>query len=110
MLEHFSWVHGLWLFGAIALEILANVLLKMSNGFKRLWLGSAAILCVLGAFTCLSFAVKGIPLSVAYALWGSFGIIITVIMGMVLFQQRVNRKGWVGLSMLVLSIVLIKMA
>ena len=46
----------------------------------------------------------------AYALWGSFGIIITVIMGMVLFQQRLNRKGWLGLSMLVLSIVLIKMA
>ena len=41
---------------------------------------------------------------------GSFGIIITVIMGMVLFQQRLNRKGWLGLSMLVLSIVLIKMA
>ena len=79
MLEHFSWIHGLWLFGAIALEILANVLLKMSNGFKRVSLGAAAIACVLGAFTCLSFAVKGIPLSVAYALWGSFGIIITAI-------------------------------
>ena len=65
MLEHFSWVHGLWLFGAIALEILANVLLKMSNGFKRWGIGAAAIACVLGAFTCLSFAVKGIPLSVA---------------------------------------------
>ena len=42
MLEHFSWIHGLWLFGAIALEILANVLLKMSNGFKRVSLGAAA--------------------------------------------------------------------
>lgn len=110
MLEHFSWVHGLWLFGAIALEIVANVLLKMSNGFKRVFLGVTAIVCVLGAFTCLSFAVKGIPLAVAYALWGSFGIIITVLMGMILFGQKLNQKGWVGLSMLVLSIVLIKMA
>ena len=31
-------------------------------------------------------------------------------LGMVLFHQRLNRKGWLGLSMLVLSIVLIKMA
>ena len=63
-----------------------------------------------GGVAVKSRRVKGIPLSVAYALWGSFGIIITVLMGMVLFQQRLNRKGWLGLSMLVLSIVLIKMA
>ena len=110
MLEHFSATHGLWLFGAIALEIGANVLLKCSDGFKRIGLGVLAMLCVIGAFTCLSFAVKGIPLAVAYALWGSFGIIITVVMSMVLFGQRLNRQGWLGLGLLIVSMVLIKMA
>ena len=54
------------------------------------------------------FALTLLRLAFLGALW--LFIIITVIMGMVLFQQRLNRKGWLGLSMLVLSIVLIKMA
>lgn len=110
MLESFSIVHVLWLFAAIALEIVANVLLKLSNGFKRIWHGIAAILCVLAAFTCLSFAVTGIELSVAYAMWGSFGIIITMLVGTMLFNQRLNRKGWTGISILLVGMLLIKFA
>ena len=53
---------------------------------------------VLGAFSALSQAVKGIDLSVAYALWGGFGIAATIAAGWVLFGQRLNNKGWAGLS------------
>ena len=110
MLENFSWIHVLWLLGAIGLEIAANILLKMSHGFKRWHLGLAAIVCVIAAFTCLSFAVLGMELSVAYALWGSLGIIITMFAGTFLFQQRVNAKGWTGISILLIGMLLIKFA
>jgi spermidine export protein MdtI len=36
-----------------------------------------SLAAVLGAFSALSQAVKGIDLSVAYALWGGFGIAAT---------------------------------
>ncbi|WP_016677479.1 multidrug/spermidine efflux SMR transporter subunit MdtI, partial [Yersinia pestis] len=55
---------------AVMLEIVANILLKMSDGFRRKWLGILSLLSVLGAFSALAQAVKGIELSVAYALWG----------------------------------------
>lgn len=70
MLSQFEWWHGAFLILAVILEILANILLKMSNGFKRIWLGVLSLLAVLGAFSSLAQAVKGIELSVAYALWG----------------------------------------
>lgn len=60
-------------------------------------LGILSLVCVLGAFSALAMAVKGIELSVAYALWGAFGIIATIAAGWILFNQRLNYKGWGGL-------------
>jgi len=65
---------------------------------------------VLAAFSALSQAVKGIDLSVAYALWGSFGLVATVAAGWVLFGQRLNRIGWLGVALLTTGVVLIKLA
>ena len=89
-MQQFEWVHAAWLGFAIVLEILANVLLKFSDGFRRKLYGLMSIAAVLGAFSALSQAVKGIDLSVAYALWGGFGIAATLAAGWVLFGQRLN--------------------
>lgn len=110
MLSTFEWWHGAFLLLAVVLEILANILLKMSNGFKRLWLGILSLLAVLGAFSCLALAVRSIELSVAYALWGAFGIVATVAAGWILFNQRLNYKGWSGIILLLLGMVMIKFA
>ncbi|VEB69545.1 Spermidine export protein MdtI [Providencia rustigianii] len=95
--NQFEWWHAAFLILAVVLEIIANVLLKMSNGFKRYWLGILSLVAVLGAFSALAQAVKGIELSIAYALWGAFGIIATVAAGWILFNQRLNYKGWGGI-------------
>lgn len=106
----FEWVHILWLVGAIVLEIAANILLKFSDGFRRVGYGVLSLLAVLAAFSALSQAVKGIDLSVAYALWGGFGVAATIAAGWVLFGQRLNRKGWIGMGLLLVGMVLIKLA
>ena len=106
-MQQFEWVHAAWLALAIALEIMANVFLKFSDGFRRKFYGLMSLAAVLSA---LSQAVKGIDLSVAYALWGGFGIAATIAAGWVLFGQRLNHKGWAGLLLLVVGMVLIKLA
>lgn len=65
-------IHFAWLALAVLLEIAANILLKFSNGFKKILPGMLSLACVLLAFSALSQAVNGIDLSVAYALWGGF--------------------------------------
>jgi len=109
-MQQFKWVHGAWLALAIVLEIAANVLLKFSDGFRRKVYGLLSIAAVLGAFSALSQAVKGIDLSVAYALWGGFGIAATLAAGWILFGQRLNRKGWIGLLLLLAGMIMIKLA
>ena len=109
-MQQFEWIHAAWLGFAIVLEILANVFLKFSDGFRRKVYGLMSIAAVLGAFSALSQAVKGIDLSIAYAVWGGFGIIATVAAGWVLFGQRLNRKGWAGLTLLLAGMILLKLA
>lgn len=109
-MQQFEWVHAAWLGFAIVLEIVANIFLKFSDGFRHKLYGFLSIAAVLGAFSALSQAVKGIDLSVAYALWGGFGIAATLAAGWILFGQRLNHKGWIGLLLLIAGMVMIKLA
>ncbi|UVK77262.1 MAG: multidrug/spermidine efflux pump membrane subunit MdtI [Sodalis sp. Fse] len=106
----FDWYHTGFLAIAVLLEIFANILLKLSDGFRKIWLGLLSLLVVLGAFSALSQAVKGIDLSVAYALWGGFGIAATIAAGWIMFNQRLSGRGWIGLVLLLIGMVIIKMA
>ncbi|HGH3372127.1 TPA: multidrug/spermidine efflux SMR transporter subunit MdtI [Kluyvera cryocrescens] len=109
-MQQFEWVHGAWLAGSIVLEIVANIFLKFSDGFRRKLYGILSLVAVLAAFSALSQAVKGIDLSVAYAIWGGFGVAATLAAGWILFGQRLNYKGWLGVALLLVGMVLIKLA
>ena len=109
-MQQFEWVHAAWLGMAIVLEIIANVFLKFSDGFRRKLYGILSLVAVLAAFSALSQAVNGIDLSVAYALWGGFGIAATLAAGWILFGQRLNHKGWIGVVLLLAGMVMIKLA
>ncbi|WNN46242.1 MULTISPECIES: multidrug/spermidine efflux SMR transporter subunit MdtI [Winslowiella] len=102
--------HLLYLLLAVVLEIIANIMLKKSEGFRRWGYGVLSLLAVLGAFSALAQAVKGIDLAVAYALWGGLGIAATVAAGWILFNQRLNKKGWIGLIVLLAGMVMLKLA
>lgn len=109
-MQQFEWVHAAWLAGSIVLEIVANIFLKFSDGFRRKLYGFLSLAAVLAAFSALSQAVKGIDLSVAYAIWGGFGVAATLAAGWILFGQRLNPKGWIGLGLLLAGMVMIKLA
>ncbi|MBC8417957.1 MAG: multidrug/spermidine efflux SMR transporter subunit MdtI [Desulfobacterales bacterium] len=103
-------VHLIYLSIAIVLEVGANLLLKFSHGFTVKRYSFSAIACVLVSFTFLSFAVKGIPLAVAYSIWGGFGLIATAILGMTLFGEKMLPGGWVGMIFIIAGVALIKLA
>lgn len=105
-----NWIPFAWLGLAIVLEVIANLLLKYSDGFRKRGLGVISILCVLAAFTALAQAVRDIELSLAYAIWGGFGILATVAMGWALFGQRLVGRGWLGLALLLVGMSLLKLA
>ena len=109
-MQQLEFYHVAFLGLAIVLEIVANILLKLSNGFKRYWLGILSLLSVLGAFSALDQAVKGMDISIAYALWGGFGIAATIAAGWIMFGQRLNIRGWCGLGLLLIGMIMLKLA
>ena len=82
-----SWVH---LILAIIFETFATTFLKMSNGFSVLMPSIGTVIGYVLCFFFLSYALKTIDISVAYAIWGSLGILLISIIGMVFFHESVS--------------------
>lgn len=89
------------LIAAAALDVVANLLLARSDGFKRKGYGLGAMVLVLLAFSALAFATRGMDLAVAYAMWGGFGIIGTSLGGWALLGQRMCPSAWLGVLCLI---------
>uniref|UniRef100_UPI00388D0F4D SMR family transporter n=1 Tax=Helicobacter sp. TaxID=218 RepID=UPI00388D0F4D len=73
---------------AAVLDVVANLLLKASNGFSKLGYGLGAVGVVIGAFYLLMLALDSMELAVAYSSWGAIGIIGTIAGGRILFGER----------------------
>ncbi|MFA6967515.1 multidrug/spermidine efflux SMR transporter subunit MdtI [Bosea sp. (in: a-proteobacteria)] len=98
-----------WLALAVVLEVCGSCLLKLSDGMRRRLLGLAGIILVMGAFAALAQAIRGMDLSVAYAVWGGAGLVITAIVGALAFGQRIRLSGWAGIGLVILGVVALKL-
>ena len=98
-----------WLGLAIVLEVLGTMLLKLSDGMRRRLHAAGGILLVAGAFAALAQAIRGMDLSVAYALWGGAGLVLTAIIGMAIFRQRILPIGWLGIALVVAGAAALKL-
>lgn len=105
-----EFIHLFFLVLAIILEISANMFIKMSEGFTRKIYGFASIFCILAAFSALAQAVKGIDLSIAYAAWGGIGMLVTMLLGQLIFKQKIKHYGWFGSLLIVGGIFILKSA
>lgn len=99
----------LWLVLAVALELAGTYLLKLSDGMKRRLLGVLGIALVTGAFAALAQATRGMDLSVAYAVWGGAGLVLTAIIGALAFGQRIQLTGWIGIVLVIAGVVALKL-
>ena len=98
----------LFLIGSILCDVVANICLKKSQGIKyKLW-GTGAVLLIIIAFIALAQAVKTMDLSIAYALWGALGLLLTTGLDITLYGVRLNAVGIAGVLCMVTGVVLMK--
>jgi small multidrug resistance pump len=77
----------LFLAVAILFEIIGTTALKLSDGFTRLGPASVVVVCYLSSFVVLSWALRGIALSTAYAVWSGVGTALIAAIGMFWFGE-----------------------
>lgn len=109
-MQNAQFIHYAAMAAAILLEVAANLLLKASDGWRRKTWGALGVVCILASFTALSQAVKGMDLSLAYALWGGVGIVLTTAGGWVFFQQALGRRACLGIALIAVGVVLLKLS
>ncbi|MCU6709266.1 multidrug efflux SMR transporter [Paenibacillus sp. J5C_2022] len=94
---------------AIVMEVLGSSMLKLSEGFKRLLPSIGVIVGYSVAFYLFSIALKQLPLGVSYATWSGVGTVLTVLVGVYMFKEKINRKTIIGLVLLLVGIILLNL-
>ncbi|NKI34764.1 multidrug efflux SMR transporter [Wenzhouxiangella sp. XN79A] len=92
---------------AIVFEVVGTSFLMKSEQFTR-WLPSVLVVVFyLAAFYLLSISLKSIPLGIAYALWAGLGIVLTTLIGAIVFKQSLDPAAVIGIAMIVGGVVVI---
>ena len=94
----------LYLAVAIILEICGTISLKLSHGFTRLGPAGVVMICYAASFAFLSLALRGIDLSVAYAVWSGVGTAIVAAIGIVWFGEPAGGWKLLFLALIVLGV------
>lgn len=92
---------------AAVLDVIANLLLKASNGFSKISYGIGAVAVVIAAFYLLMLALDSMELAVAYSSWGAIGIIGTITGGRILFNEQLNNIGYTGVVLVIAAVGLL---
>jgi quaternary ammonium compound-resistance protein SugE len=99
----------LLLFLAGLTEIGWAIALKYSHGFTRFIPSVITIVVMISSFFLLAQSLKVIPIGTAYAVWTGIGILGTVVLGILLFNEPVNFARLLFLSLIFIGIVGLKL-
>lgn len=94
-----------FLLGAIAAEVAATSLMKSTEGFTRLWPTVMVLAGYAISFVLLAQAVKGVQVSVAYALWSALGTAAIVAIGAAFLGEPITLVKVAGISLIIAGVV-----
>lgn len=95
---------------AIISEVFGNLMLKVSNGFKKLFPAIGVIIGYGAAFYLLSLSLNAIPLGTAYAIWAGAGTVLTALVGVIVFKESFNFKKCFGLVLIIIGVIVLKLS
>ena len=101
-----------WVYLVIAglFEIGFASILKLTDGFTKLWPTAIFTVCIVLSFVFLNKAAKDLPIGTAYAVWTGIGAVGTVIIGIVFYKEPVTALRVFFLVTLIGSIIGLKVA
>lgn len=104
-MENYAWSI---LFAAGISEVAWAYYMKMSDGFKNIKASFYFILFNVLSTVLLALSVKILPISIAYPIWVGMGAVGTVVLGMVIFNEKVSIYKIYFLSMVIVGVVGVK--
>lgn len=103
-------MHWVFLTLAIVCETFGSTMLKLSDGFSKLWPTLGVVAGFGLCFWALALALKTMPLGTAYAVWAGLGLVLTALISVFVFGQKADVMGVVSIALIVLGVVLLNTA
>jgi len=91
------------------LEVGFATMLKLSNGFTKLWPSLGFIVFAAGSFSLLSWSLKVLPIGTAYAVWTGMGAVGVAIIGIVLFKESMDILRLISIAFVIFGIAGLKL-
>ncbi|WP_102272500.1 DMT family transporter [Cytobacillus massiliigabonensis] len=92
---------------AIVSEVFGSSMLKVSNGFKRIFPSIGIVIGYGIAFYALSISLKTLSLGVAYAIWAGLGTALTAVVGFTIYKEKFSSKKLIGLILIIGGVILL---
>ena len=90
---------------AIVSEVTGSTFLVKSEGFTQLVPSILVVIFYVISFYLLSQVIKTIPLGVAYAIWGGVGIVLTALIGFLMFRQSLDLAALIGIALIICGVI-----
>lgn len=103
-----STLHWVLLIAAGLIEVAWALSLKYAEGFTRFWPSVASVLTIAASMFCLSYAMRALPVGIAYGVFVGMGAIGTALVGIFAFGEPVSPMKMTFLGMLLVAIVGLK--
>lgn len=98
-------MYWLFLILSILLEVSGTMCLKLSQGFTKI-VPSILLFIFYGfSLTLLSFALKKIDISVAYAIWSGLGTTLIATVGILWFREPLSAVKILSIGLIVLGVL-----
>ena len=97
----------LYLLLAIVAEVIATSSLKATEEFTK---PGPTLVMVAGyglAFYFMTLALRTLPLGITYAIWSGLGIVLISIMGLILYNEKLDLAAVIGMGLIILGVIVI---
>ena len=95
---------------AIVAEVAGTACLKLSHGFEVTTYAVLVYVLYGLSFYLLALALKGIDVSVAYAIWAGVGVALISVLGLVVFKEAFTALKAASLAVIIAGVVGLNLA
>jgi multidrug resistance protein EbrA len=88
---------------AIIAEVFGSSMIKLSDGFKKLYPTLGVLIGMGLGFYGIAIAIKTIPLGTAYAIWSGAGTALTAVVGTLFYKEKLDLKKVLGITVIIIK-------
>ncbi|MGO1245707.1 MAG: DMT family transporter [Sphingobacterium sp.] len=99
----------LFLAAAIVCETIGTSFLKKTEQFSKPIPTFIFIVAMALSFYLLSFALRGIPVGIAYAIWSAVGIVLISIVGYFVYGETLDLPAIIGIGCIIVGVLIINL-